>query len=278
MTVTIAEFFRNILGNDYLTLFVISIIPIIELRGAIVIMGGMQGINLLAGMFCCVAGSTVVILPILFLIRPLIMKLKLSKRLASFGRKMEENISYRASTVRTGQKVDDILHDEDIKKKHLSADAKKFLGLFVFVAVPLPMTGAWTGSAVGSFLDIKIWKATLAIFLGNIAAGGILTLCIKFIPSDYIDVFLYSFVALALAIFVSLYFARVKRREKKAEREIAIYGDRNRYELAKLEREAKESGRKLEKKAFVDDNGDEHIIIGNNEEINKKYLDKNDLI
>ncbi|MBR2485538.1 MAG: hypothetical protein IKB54_04195, partial [Clostridia bacterium] len=65
MTDTIITFFRELTGNDYLTLFIISIIPLVELRGAIIFMGGMEGINLIAGMMCCVAGSSVMIIPII---------------------------------------------------------------------------------------------------------------------------------------------------------------------------------------------------------------------
>ena len=78
MTETIITFFRELTGNDYLTLFIISMIPIVELRGAIIFMAGMD-VNMIAGMFCCVAGSSVFITPIILVIRPLIRKMKKSK-------------------------------------------------------------------------------------------------------------------------------------------------------------------------------------------------------
>ncbi|MEG1663327.1 MAG: small multi-drug export protein, partial [Clostridia bacterium] len=209
MTDTIVEFFRSVTNNDYLTLFLISIVPIIELRGAIVIMSGMVGINEIAGMFCCIAGSTTVILPLLLATRPLIRKLKKSRMFSKFGKKIEDNLADRASTVKI-KKIEDIdeayAGERNKKKRKLSQDAKKFLGLFVFVAVPLPLTGAWTGSCVGSFLDFPIWKAALAVFLGNIIAAFILTIIAIFLPKQYVDFFLYGFVVLAIAIAISLYF------------------------------------------------------------------------
>lgn len=72
--------------------------------------------------------------------------------------------------------------------KKLSSDAKKFLGLSLFVGVPLPFTGAWTGSGVGAFMDFKLWKAALAVFIGNFIAACILTLLTAFIPVKYIDI------------------------------------------------------------------------------------------
>lgn len=268
MTETIANFFLSWTHNDYLTLFIISIIPIVELRGAIVIMGGMD-VNAIAGMFCCVAGSSVMIIPLILLIRPLIRKLKKSKNFAKFGRKMEENLSDRAP---------DVESDGGAIKKKMSPDAKKFWGLFIFVAIPLPMTGSWTGSAVGSILDFKLWKAALAVFLGNIVAAGILTLLVWFVPGGYIDFFLYGFVILAVALFVTLFFTRSARRERKYQKEKARYGNRSLYELARLEKEAGENGEVLIKKEYVDDDGNKHIVVGNDESRNKKIINPDDEI
>lgn len=210
MTETIVQFCNDLTHNDYLTLFIISIIPIIELRGAIVIMTGMVGVNKIAGMFCCIAGSTVVIIPLILLIRPLIKQLKKTKTLGRLGHKMESHIKERASTVHNDEKCS---KSKKKSKRDVSLDSKKFWGLLAFVSVPLPLTGAWTGSAVGSFLDFPIWKAALAVFLGNIIAAMILTTIAIFLPTNYVDVFLYSFAALAVACAVGLYFAKVKRKE-----------------------------------------------------------------
>ncbi len=270
MTESIAEFLSSITGgNPYLTLFIISIIPVVELRGAIVLMGGMPDINVVAGMFCCVAGSAVIIVPMILVIRPLIRKLKKSKTFAKFGKKMEANLADRAESVHS---------ESDAPKGKLSVDTKKFWGLFVFVAVPLPMTGAWTGSAIGGILDFKVWKAALAVFLGNLVAAGILTLLVVFIPKGYMDFFLYGFIILAVVIFVSLYFARLKRNERRYERETARYGNRSLYELAQMEKEANEEGVELIKKEYVDEEGNRHIIIGKDEQANKNAVKDEDKI
>ena len=101
--------------------------------------------------------------------------------------------------------------------KKLSPDAKKFLGLSLFVGVPLPFTGAWTGSGVGAFMDFKLWKAALAVFIGNFIAACILTLLTAFIPVKYIDIILYAFLALVvLSLVISFTVAVIKRKKKKA--------------------------------------------------------------
>lgn len=98
------------------------------------------------------------------------------------------------------------------------------------------MTGAWTGSCVGSFLDFPVWKASLAVFFGNIIAGLVLTMIAWFIPQQYADVFLYGFVILAIAIAVTLYFTRNKRKERKEREELEKYHNKSEYELAMLKK------------------------------------------
>ncbi len=275
----ITDFFTEWTGNDYLTLYLISIIPVIELRGALVIMAGMPSINtvteMIAGMFCCVAGSTTVILPLILLTRPLIKKLKQTKAFAKLAKNMENNLASRAEEAYKADEDDGVDNGKRKKRKPLSPDAKKSLGLFVFVAIPLPMTGAWTGSCIGSFLDFPVWKASLSVFFGNIVAAAILTLIAAFLPNQYADIFLYGFVVLAIALAVILYFTRAKKQERKLAKERAKYSNDAEYELAMLN---KENGQIQIKKEYIDENGDKHIVIGADEKRNSNAVDNDDEI
>ncbi|HAT83929.1 MAG TPA: hypothetical protein DEF02_03160 [Clostridiales bacterium] len=268
----------NAIGNPYLTLYVISIIPIIELRGAILFMPYMFDTlgEMMLGMLCCIAGSTTVIVPLILITRPLLKKLRHSKWFSKIGKRMEANLADRAESAYDEEKSEE--REAKRKRKPLSKDTKKFLGLFAFVAVPLPMTGAWTGSCIGSFLDFPVWKASLAVFLGNIVAGLILTTIAYFLPRQYADVFLYGFVVLAIAIAVTLYFSRSKRNERKRNAELEKYSNKSEYELAVLKKEADKDGKVLIKKEYIDENGDKHIVIGRDEKRNKSVVDKDDLI
>ena len=63
------------------------------------------------------------------------------------------------------------------KKAHLKGATMQkyqYLGLWLFVAIPLPGTGAWTGSLAAAFLDIRLKKAMPAVVLGVITAGLIM--------------------------------------------------------------------------------------------------------
>lgn len=266
------------IGNPYLTLYVISIIPIVELRGAILTMQlmGLTSIGQMAlGMLCCIAGSTTVILPLILLTKPILRRLRRTKWFANLAKKLEVNIQFRGEEVYNEQKEQAI---DSKGKRKLSKDGKKFLGLFAFVAIPLPMTGAWTGSCIGSFMDFPVWKASLSIFLGNIGAGLILTTISYFLPGQYADVFLYGFVVLAIAIAIVLYFVKTKKAEQKRRDERAQYSNKSEYELALLKKEADEIGRVLVKQEYIDENGDKHIVIGKDESRNKNMVDAEDLI
>ncbi|MDE5601854.1 MAG: small multi-drug export protein [Clostridia bacterium] len=297
MIQTIIDFFTSITGNDYLTLYVISIIPIIELRGAIVFMSGMfsSAQEMIAGMFCCVAGSTTVILPLIILTRPLIRRMKRSKWFSKLAKNMEATLASRAEAAYSEEK-DKSKSAEQVaandsqsaientaggkrKRKPLSTDTKKFLGLFAFVAIPLPMTGAWTASCIGSFLEFPVWKAALSVFLGNIVAGGILTVIAYVLPQEYADLFLYGFVILAIAIALILYFTRSKRVEKQRQEALAKFGgDKNIYELDLLSKETGENTNELIKKEYIDENGDRHIIIGRDAKKNESVIDDDKVI
>lgn len=275
MVDSIIEFFRSLTGNDYLTLYIISIIPIIELRGAILFMPLMFDTveEMFAGMCCCIAGSTTVILPLLLITRPLIRRLKRTKAFSKIAKNMESNLALRAESAYSAEEK-----KQSKIGKAMSVDTKKSLGLFTFVAIPLPMTGAWTGSCIGSFLDFPIWKAALSVFGGNIVAGLILTTIVIFLPEQYAEIFLYGFVVLAIALAVTLYFTRNRQKERKKQQELAKYGSKSEYELAILKKDADENGEILIKKEYIDENGDKHIVIGKDEKRNKDIVDNDDLI
>ncbi len=132
--------------------FLISTLPIIELRGAIpyAIANGMNPIH---AALLCIAGSMVPVPFLLFFLRPFFAKL----RKISMIRRLEKWLINR-----TERKAGNI--------KKYSA-----FGLILFVAVPLPSTGVWTGAIAASLFNLRIKHAFFAILLGNIIAAFIMT-------------------------------------------------------------------------------------------------------
>jgi uncharacterized membrane protein len=65
---------------------------------------------------------------------------------------------------------------EKAEKNREKIEKYAFWGLTLFVAIPLPATGAWTGTLVAALFDMKFWKSLLSAFIGVLIAGVVMTL------------------------------------------------------------------------------------------------------
>lgn len=137
----------------WLCVFIISMIPIVELRGAIPVAMLALGMPWYEAFLIAVAGNILPIPFIIWFIRPLFNLLKKFKIFKGLVDWQEKKIEKGAGKV-----------VNNIKK-----------GLFAFVAVPLPGTGAWTGSMIAGFLNLNNKKAFLPVALGVVCAGVIIT-------------------------------------------------------------------------------------------------------
>ena len=142
----------------YLAAFFISMVPIIELRGAIPIAIGYD-IHPVAAYIICVIGNMVPVPFIYFFARKFLLWGSDKRYIGKFFRWCV------AKGERAGQKL-----MEKGKKGGL------VIALMLFVGIPIPGTGAWTGTLAASFLDMGINKTTLAVSLGVIIAGIIMAL------------------------------------------------------------------------------------------------------
>lgn len=190
------EFLQKFIDNEYILLFVLSIIPLVEMRGSIILSGGMQ-INHFLAFLTCASASSMVSLPLLLLFRPIMNALKRTKLFKPLALSLEETIETKAQTV------------EDGKKRGLN---NMYWTLFAFVSIPLPLTGVWTGSCVAAFLGLKYWKAVGFIIAGNFLACAILSLLVLW-ANEYIDIILVVF--LVFIVFGSLLVVWKKLIKKK---------------------------------------------------------------
>ncbi len=133
--------------------FLISMVPIIELRGAIPV-GAVMGLPFWMNYLLCVVGNFLPVPFILLFIRKILDWMKGVKRLDKIALWLEAKAQKKSDKVKKGVAI----------------------GLFLFVAIPLPGTGAWTGSLVAALFDVRMRYALPAIFLGVCTAGLIMTL------------------------------------------------------------------------------------------------------
>ncbi|MDO4562489.1 MAG: small multi-drug export protein [Clostridia bacterium] len=138
---------------NYVYVFLISMIPVVELRGALPVAYALD-LHPIASYITALLGNLFPVPFILFLITPLCRALQKTKILAWFPRWMERKV----------------------EKNRDKIERYKFWGLCIFVAIPLPGTGAWTGALAAAFLNYKFKDAFLSILCGVCIAGVIVSL------------------------------------------------------------------------------------------------------
>ena len=139
------------LGKCFLTMLV-SMVPIIELRGGIPFGVAMGLPYHLAFPFAVVGNVLPAPFIIVYIRKIFLLMRRYLPKLNSLVDKLEKKAHLK------GQQV----------------SKYQYLGLYLFVAIPLPGTGAWTGSLAAAFLDMRLKKALPAVFLGVITAGCIM--------------------------------------------------------------------------------------------------------
>ncbi len=151
IALAIAEFFSGKISKE-LIVFLVSMLPILELRGSLIVAGFLK-MEFLATYIIAVLGNMLPI-PFIFLFIDKIFNSLKKTKLEKYVTKLENRA----------------LSKSDQIKKY-----GKF-GLFLFVAIPLPGTGAWTGSLIAVLLRMKMKDSLPWIFLGVLVAGLIMSL------------------------------------------------------------------------------------------------------
>jgi uncharacterized membrane protein len=73
--------------------------------------------------------------------------------------------------------------DNKVRKGSKKIERYKEIGLILFIAIPLPMTGLWTGSAIAAFLGFDIKKSLVCALLGGLISATVITAICVFIPA-----------------------------------------------------------------------------------------------
>ncbi len=136
---------------DELTVLFIATLPLVELKGAIPI-GVSMGMNPIHATILGILGSLIPVPFLLLFLEPIFMYLKSTELFKGFADRMVKN------TIRKGKNI----------------EKYRAIGLIIFVAIPLPGTGVWSGSLAATLFNIQPKYAFPAIALGNSIAGIII--------------------------------------------------------------------------------------------------------
>ena len=155
MTESLVNFFIEIFGgiNKNILIFIVSLLPIIELRGGL-IAASILGVDFLKAFVICFLGNIIPVPFILLLIEKIFDLMKKWNPTKKIVTKLEEKTLSKS---------------EQINKYG-------YLGLLLFVGIPLPGTGAWTGTLLAVLLKLNKKKSFIFISLGVLLAGIIMSI------------------------------------------------------------------------------------------------------
>lgn len=159
ITTSIVNWFQGIGLPKEIVAFIVSMLPIVELRGGLPV-ASVLGISYFKALGICVLGNLVPIPFILWLIIPIFAWMKKTKLFSPLVNKLESKTLSKKDKLEKGE----------------------FWGLMIFVGIPLPGTGAWTGALLAALLGIKFKKALLAIVCGVFLAAAIMSIISYVIP------------------------------------------------------------------------------------------------
>ncbi len=155
--------------NPIVISILLSMAPVSELRGGIP-WAISQGVNIYLAYVICVLANIIVV-PVIFLF---------------LG-----SVHHNLINIRIYRKVFDKFMERARRKLHKKVEKYGYFGLTLFVAVPLPITGAWTGTLGAWFFGMDKLKSTLAILLGVLIAGIIVTI-VTLVGGNGLSIFIKS--------------------------------------------------------------------------------------
>lgn len=132
-------------------IFIISMLPILELRGGL-IAASLLKMKIIPSFVICFLGNIIPIPFILWLITPIFNKLKKTKMFSGMVNKIENKALSKRDQI----------------------EKLQYIGLMLFVGIPLPGTGAWTGCLIAALLGMDKKKAMIYTILGVVMAGIIM--------------------------------------------------------------------------------------------------------
>lgn len=141
--------------KKYLFIFLVSMVPLIELRGAIPFSQGL-GLPLVTSYIVCIIGNMLPV-PVIFLF---------ARKVLEWGCDKPVIGKFFTFCIEKGHKGGAKLQEK--------AGRGLYIALLLFVGIPLPGTGAWTGTLAASFLDMDFKKSVVAVLGGVLLAGLIM--------------------------------------------------------------------------------------------------------
>ena len=148
-------YYNRLMLKNYLWIFLISMVPLIELRGAIPVSQAMQ-LPVIPSFIVCIIANMLPV-PVIYLF---------ARKVLEWGKDKKYIGGFFTFCLVKGQAAGE--------KLQAKAGRGLFIALLLFVGIPLPGTGAWTGTLAASLLDMRFRDTVIAVTLGVLLAGIIM--------------------------------------------------------------------------------------------------------
>ena len=214
MSEWIKNLFVAIFGeNSAIATFIISMIPIVELRGAIpfgsaTAFWGEHALTLWQSLLVSLAGSTLVCVILTFAFWPIFKWLKSTKVFKKIALFVERKLNRNAEGIE--------------KKTQSEKDAKKIkwlkiMGIWGFVAIPIPLTGVWTGTCLALFIGLNKKQTMASVILGNLVAGLLMTMISYFFKDNTMIVFYAFFILVGIFVVYEIIKSIIRKCKSKKQ-------------------------------------------------------------
>lgn len=223
----LGHFFVSIFGtHSGIATVIISMFPLIELKGGIPVgmstdFWGEYALNGTQSFLLAMLGSCLVVPIVALIFKPIVNWLKRTKLFRKIGHMIDEKVKNHSTSINEKTK------DEKSATKKIWAKA---LFVFGFVAVPLPLTGVWTGTCVAVAIGLNFWQTVLSCVLGNMVAGLIIvTVCAVFpqFTTILFAIFLVFILAVIVWSIVKRFINKSKEKDNSAQNNQTIDGPSN---------------------------------------------------
>lgn len=204
MTETIKEAIINLFNNNsVMATFVLALLPIFELRGAIPFgmstqIWGENALTPLSSFLTSFLATSLVVPIIYFIFTPILNLFKKTKLFKKIAEKFENRIKEKSNKMENSNTI------------------KKMIGVFLFVAIPLPLTGVYTGTCVAVVLGLNFYETLISCVGGNLIAGIIMLLLSTIFKNNTLIV-LYAFIIILVLILLTGFIVKLIKKRSKSK-------------------------------------------------------------
>lgn len=203
---TLSAIFGN---NSWFATLIVSMFPIFELKGAIPVgmsreFWGENALNGTQAFICSLIGSCLVVPILAVIFKPIVHWMKNTKIFKNIAVFLDDKIGKSTRKIEVKSAL----------SKSKNKTLLKCLGVFTFVAIPLPLTGVWTGTCVGVMLGLNFFQTVISVVLGNILAGVVIT-CVCSVFPQLTTILFFAVLVIIIGIVISMIVKHILSKNRK---------------------------------------------------------------